>query len=171
MVSMSERAWRAYERARMPRYYWDLGEARSWLAKGQTLATPAVSVFFALAEALRLLEAEGVDQSIARHARVAARIRAGVRELGLELFAAPDVASNTVTAVRAPPGINGNDIVAMVRDEYGVELAGGQGPFAGKIFRVGHLGWVDESDMDAVLDALRAALPRLGYELPAAARR
>ena len=170
MVSMSERAWEAQRNARMPRYYWDLAQAKSWLAKGQTLATPAVSIFFALAEALRLLEAEGLDQSIARHARVAARMRAGARELGLELFAAPEVASNTVTAIKAPPGVDGNAVVAMVRDEYGVELAGGQGPFAGKIFRVGHLGWVDEADMDAVVDALRAALPRLGHELPVAAR-
>jgi aspartate aminotransferase-like enzyme len=170
MVSMSERAWRAYDQAKMPRYYWDLGQARSWLARGQTLATPAISVFFALDEALKLLEQEGLENSIARHARVAARARAGAKELGLELFAAPDVASNTVTAVKVPAGVDGNALVAMVRDEYGVEMAGGQGPFAGKIFRIGHLGWVDEGDIDTCLDALRAALPRLGYKLPVGAR-
>jgi aspartate aminotransferase-like enzyme len=172
MVSMSERAWRAYETAKMPRYYWDLGQARSWLAKGQTQATPAVSVFFALDEALKLLEAEGLDASIARHARVAARARAGVRELGLEPFAAtPEIASNTVTAVKVPVGVDGNKLVATVRDEHGIEMAGGQGPFAGKIFRIGHLGWVDEADIDACLDALRVALPKLGHRLPVGAKR
>jgi aspartate aminotransferase-like enzyme len=170
MVTMSERAWAAYKVARMPRYYWDLGQAKSWLEKGQTLATPAVSVFFALHEALRLLEQEGLENAIARHTRVAERARGGVRELGLELFADPRHASNTVTAVKAPEGVNGNAIVNMVRDEYGVELAGGQGPFAGKIFRIGHLGWVDVSDVDQVLDALRQALPRLGHKVPAGAR-
>jgi aspartate aminotransferase-like enzyme len=170
MLSVSERAWRAIETARMPRYYWDLREAKSWLAKGQTLATPAVSVIFALAEALRLLEQEGLERSIERHTRVAERCRAGMRDLGLEMFARPDVASNTVTAVKVPPGIDGNKIVAMVRDEYGVELAGGQGPFTGKIFRVGHLGWVDDADIDEVLAALRLALPRLGYRTPVEAR-
>jgi aspartate aminotransferase-like enzyme len=171
MVSMSDRAWRAYETAKMPRYYWDLGQAKSWLARGQTLATPAISIFFALDVALQMLEREGLDNSIARHARVAARARAGARELGLEMFAAPDAASNTVTAVKVPEGVDGNALVAMVRDEYEVELAGGQGPFAGKIFRIGHLGWVDDGDIDACLEALRAALPRLGYKLPVGVRR
>jgi aspartate aminotransferase-like enzyme len=171
MLSMSERAWAAYRAARMPRYYWDLGQARAWLEKGQTLATPAVSVFFALREALRLLEREGIDRAIARHRRVGERARAGAQALGLELFAEPGVASNTVTAIRAPAGVDGNAVVAMLRDEYGVELAGGQGPFAGQIFRIGHLGWVEERDVDEVLEALRQALPRLGHRLPAAAGR
>lgn len=170
MVSMSERAWRAYEQAKMPRYYWDLGQAKSWLAKGQTLATPAVSILFALDEALRLLEAEGLDASIARHARVGARARAGAQALGLELFAAPDVASNTVTAIKVPAGVDGHAIVARVRDEHGIEMAGGQGPFAGKIFRIGHLGWVDESDIDECLAALRIELPELGHKLPVGAK-
>jgi aspartate aminotransferase-like enzyme len=170
MLSMSPRAWQAQKVARMPRYYWDLAQARSWLERGQTLATPAISVFFALQEALRLLEAEGLDNAIARHRRVAERVRAGVRELGLELFSDPAVASNTVTAVKVPPGVDGHRLVATLRDEHGVELAGGQGPFAGKIFRVGHLGWVTEADMDQVVEALRAALPKLGYQLSAGVR-
>lgn len=170
MLSMSERAWRYHAAAKMPRYYWDLSQARSWLQRGQTLATPAVSIFFALQEALRMLEAEGIEGAIARHTRVAQRARAGVRDLGLELFAADADASNTVTAVKAPAGINGNAIVDLLRDEYGVELAGGQGPFAGKIFRIGHLGWVDVADVDAVLEALGKGLVRLGHKVPAAAR-
>jgi aspartate aminotransferase-like enzyme len=171
MVSMSPRAWRYHATAKMPRYYWDLAQARAWLAKGQTLATPAVSIFFALQEALRLLEEEGLDRSIARHTRVADRARSGVLNLGLELFAAPGVASNTVTAVKAPAGIDGNAIVAMVRDDYGIELAGGQGPFAGKIFRIGHLGWVSETDIDETIVALGKALNRLGHKASVAAPR
>ena len=171
MVSMSERAWKAHAQARMPRYYWDLGAAKSWLARGQTLATPAIPQFFALAEALRLLEQEGLDASIARHARVAQRARAGAQELGLEPFAAPAVASNTVTAIKAPPGVDANAVVNTLRDEHGIELAGGQGTFAGKIFRIGHLGWVDEADIDAVIDALRVVLPKLGHKVGAAAPR
>jgi aspartate aminotransferase-like enzyme len=171
MLSLSQRAWAAYKVARMPRYYWDLGLARSWLERGQTLATPAISVFFALHEALRMLEAEGLDEAIARHRRIGERIRAGVQELGLELFADPAVASNTVTAVRAPPGVDGNAIVATLRDEHGIELAGGQGAFAGKLFRIGHLGWVTEADMDLVVEALRVALPKLGHRIGAGVRR
>src|SRR5688500_5460145 len=171
MVSMSERAWAANKVARMPRYYFDLAAAKSWLNRGQTLATPAVSVFFALHEALKMIEAEGLDNAIARHARVGQRMRASARELGLELFAEPSVVSNTVTAIKAPAGISGNKIVEVLRDVHGIELAGGQGAFAGKIFRVGHLGWVDEADMDLVIEALRAALPKLGFRVGAAAAR
>jgi aspartate aminotransferase-like enzyme len=94
-----------------------------------------------------------------------------MRELGLELFADPAVASNTVTAVKAPPGVDGNRIVATLRDEHGIELAGGQGPFAGKIFRIGHLGWVTEADMNQVVEALRLALPQLGHRVGAGASR
>jgi aspartate aminotransferase-like enzyme len=171
MVSMSQRAWGAQKVARMPRYYWDLALAKSWLERGQTLATPAVSIVFALREALRLIDAEGLDNAIARHRRVGERARAGMRELGLELFADPAVASNTVTAVKAPPGVDGNRIVATLRDEHGIELAGGQGPFAGKIFRIGHLGWVTEADMNQVVEALRLALPQLGHRVGAGASR
>lgn len=170
MLSVSPRAWRAIEAARMPRYYWDLRSARSWLARGQTPATPAVSVVFALQRALHLLEREGLEQSIARHTRVAERCRAGLRDLGLELFARPDVASNTVTAVTVPPGVDGEAIVAVVRDEHGIEMAGGQGPFAGRIFRIGHLGWVDDQDIDRVLAALRVVLPRLGHSVAVGVR-
>lgn len=171
MISMSDRAWQAHKSAKMPRYYWDLASAKSYLERGQTPATPAVSVVFALAEALRLLEEEGLDTAISRHTSVARRARAGATELGLELFAQPSVASNTVTAIKAPPGVDANALVATLRDDFGVELAGGQGAFAGKIFRIGHLGWVTESDIDTVLDALRSALAKLGFEAGTRARR
>ncbi len=159
MVSVSPRAWEAYKLARMPRFYWDLGKARSSLERGQTPATPAVSILFALDVALGLMEREGMPSIFARHHRCAERIRRGVKDLGLELFADEAHASDTVTAVKVPGDLDVSQLLQVLRTE-GVVLAGGQGALAGKIFRIGHLGWIDDSDVDEILAALSRALPR-----------
>ncbi len=169
MVSVSPRAWQAIERAKMPRFYFDFGRAKDMLAKGQTPWTPAVSLFYALDVALRGLLAEGVDGIVERHRRLGELTRREVKALGLQLFADERFASNTVTAVRVPEGIEGPALNKLMREEYGVVLAGGQGKLAGKIFRIGHLGWASEDDIRGCIEALRNALPRLGFKLPEAA--
>ncbi len=158
MVSVSPRAWEAQAAAKMPKFYWDFAQARRTFERGQTPATPAVSLFFAFEAALQLMEDEGMANIFARHHRCAERTRAGVRALGLELFADPRHASDTVTSVAAPPDLDVGKLLATLRAE-GIILSGGQGPLAGKIFRIGHLGWVDEPDIDQVLGALAKALP------------
>jgi aspartate aminotransferase-like enzyme len=164
MVSVSKRAWDAVETAKNPRYYFDYKKAKSYLEKGQTPWTPAVSIYFAMDVALRTLLAEGLDNIHARHARLGQMTRDGVRALGLKLLVDDErVASNTVTAVRVPDGAEGPALNKMLREEYQTVLGGGQGELTGKIFRVGHLGYVNEADIQACLDALKAALPRLGY--------
>lgn len=167
-VSVSQRAWVAHARARMPRYYFDFTMAKKYLERGQTPTTPALPVFFALAEALRQLGREGLDAVLARHTRVADHTRAGVRALGLRLLADERVASNTVTAVRLPEGVDWGRLDRLARERHGVVLAGAQGALAGKVFRIGHLGFVDERDIDGALAALREILPELGHQLPAA---
>lgn len=160
MLSYAPRAWQAHAQAKMPRFYWDLGRAKRYLESGQTPATPAVSLFFALNKALELLDAEGRSNVFARHARVAERARQGVKGLGLELFPVDErYASNTVTAVKAPPGVDVSQLLRALRERHGVVLSGGQAALAGKIFRIGHLGLVDVHDVDQVIDALRQALP------------
>jgi aspartate aminotransferase-like enzyme len=93
-----------------------------------------------------------------------------VQSLGLELLADERCASNTVTAVQVPEGVDWPKLYLLLQDEYDTLIEGGQGPLAGKIFRIGHLGWVTEQDITDTVDTLRAALPRLGYKLPAAAK-
>ena len=170
MVSVRPRAWEAWERARMPRVYFDFGRARDMLAKGQTPWTPAVSIFYALEVALKRLLAEGIDGIVERHRRYGEFTRAGVKALGLELLADERYASNTVTAVRVPDGVDGSALTKLMREEYDTVLAGGQGKLAGKIFRIGHLGWCSEDDLRNALDALAQALPRLGFTVPETAR-
>ena len=169
MVSISERGWKAYEQAKMPRFYFDLGKAKEFLAKGQTPWTPAISIFFALDVALKSLVAEGVDGIVERHQRIADQCRNGAKSLGLELLADARAASNTVTAVRVPEGVEWPKLYRLLQDEYDTLIEGGQGPLAGKIFRIGHLGWVSDADITATIDTLRAALPRVGFPVAQAA--
>ncbi len=159
MLSVSPRAWEAIESCICPRYYWDLQRARSYARKGQTPWTPAVSVLYALSAALQLMRAEGLEAIHARHRRVAQHMREGAQALGLELFADPAHVSDTVTTLRVPAGMDGDALVAKVR-EQGAVIAGGQGKLKGQVVRVGHLGYVDDADIDEVLRALAIALGR-----------
>ncbi len=170
MVAVSQRAWAAADKATSPRYYFDYKKAKSYMEKGETPWTPAVSVYFAMDVALKKLEAEGLDNIHARHAKLGQFTRDGVKALGLKLLADERVASNTVTAVLVPEGVDGPSLNKMMRTEYNTVLAGGQGPLTGKIFRIGHLGLVEQADLQACLDALKLALPRLGFAPVAAGR-
>ena len=163
MVSVSERAWKANAQALMPRYYWDFAQAKKFLEKGQTPWTPALTTIYALAAALELFQREGLKSIVARHARVGARARNGVRSLGLSLFPEDSCASNTVTAVKAPEGLDVKKLLKILREEHNTVLAGGQQRLDGKIFRIGHLGYVTEKDIDAVIAALKVALPQAGF--------
>jgi aspartate aminotransferase-like enzyme len=168
-VSVSQRAWEAYREAKMPRFYLDLGRHKEALERGQTPWTPALSVLFGLDVALEMMEAEGLENIFARHARIGEMTRQGVKALGLRLLADERYASNTVTAVVVPDGVDERALRRLLEDEYGVVLAGGQGKLSGKIFRIGHLGWVTEEDIRDTLDSLAQALPRVGYQLPSRA--
>ena len=160
MVSVSKNAWQAYSQAKMPRYYFDFGKAKNYLEKGQTPWTPAVSVCYALDTALDLMLAEGLTNVFARHAKIAQITRDGIKSMGLSLFPQEDCASNTVTAVSVPDGINASKLVQILRDEHDIVIAGGQQKLSGKIFRIGHLGSVYEEDIKLVLEALSKALPK-----------
>ena len=161
MVSVSDKAWKAHAQAKIPRYYWDFTKAKSYLEKGQTPWTPCISVFFALDASLDMLMKEGLSNIFARHAKVADMTRKGVKFLGLSLFSADEkYASNTVTAVNASEKMNVSKLQQILRDEYKVVVSGGQGDLTGKIFRVGHLGWVTEADIKETLSAIGKALPQ-----------
>lgn len=164
MVSVSERAWRASERATMPRFYLDLRTHQETLAKGETPWTPAVGVCFALDVALEMMEAEGYPAIFARHAACGAATRAGLDALGFELFADPAHASDTVTAVRLPEDLEWSTFNRSLRAR-GLVLAGGQGQLSGRIFRVGHLGAVGVNDILAALQAIEETLGELGRPL------
>ena len=128
----------------MPKYYFNLQMAEELLKKGQTPFTPALPQFVALREALQIYFAEGRENCYARHRRMASAVRAAARALGLELLVKEErFASPTVTAIMNPPQVSADRLQMMMRNRFGVEIAGGQGTLEGKTFRIGHLGAVD----------------------------
>ncbi len=163
MVSVSEDAWRAHAAAKMPRFYWDFSRAKSYLEKGQTPWTPGMTTIFALATALQMMLAEGLPAIFTRHAKIAKVARDGVKSLGLPLFADEKYASNTVTAVAGANGLDIKKMAQIMREEHQIVLGGGQQSLGGKIFRIGHMGLVSESDIEQVVSTLRTVLPQAGF--------
>ena len=168
MLALSARGWEAAERAALPRFYWDVRAARKSLEKGQTPYTPAVNVYVGLDVALEMMRAEGREAIFARHHRVAELVRSRARGMGLALFADPAHASDTVTAIRVPEGVDGKALTKALREREGVVIAGGQDRLEGHIIRVGHLGYVHEPEVAACMDALERQLAALGYRAPVA---
>jgi aspartate aminotransferase-like enzyme len=159
-VSMSPRAWAAYEISTMPKFYFDLKEHKKSLAKGETPWTPVLPIYFGLDVALDMMLAEGLPAIVARHERIGQAARDGVKRLGCSLLAADERrASNTVTAVYPPAGVDVKTIRSGLRDE-GFVVAGGQGGLSGKIFRIGHLGLVSDQDIADTLAALGRVLAK-----------
>ncbi len=164
-ISLGDRAWAAMEKATMPRFYWDLAKAKDYLERGQTPWTPAVPQVLQLQAALEDLLGEGMDALFARHARQAASVRAGAQALGLKLFAEPSCASSAVTSVCKPDAVPVAELRKLMNAKYGVVLAGGQQRLQDEIFRIGHLGYIGESDIVATMGALGMALKELGADV------
>ncbi len=169
MAGVSPRAWAAIDRATLPRFYWDFKAARKSLEKGQTPYTPPVSIYFGLDVSLQMMRSEGREAIFARHQRVADLTRSRAKQIGLGLFADPAHASNTVTAIKVPEGIEAKAITKALREREEVIIAGGQERLEGQIIRVGHLGYVHEPDIAACMDALQRQLAALGHRAPIAA--
>jgi aspartate aminotransferase-like enzyme len=164
-VSMSPKAWEANSKAKMPRFYWDLVKAKQYLEKEETPWTPGITTVYALSAGLDILINEGLQNIFTRHARVAKLTRDGIKAMGLKQVADEQFASNTVTAIWLPQGIDYKTLSKMMRDEKQVIITGGQDTLDGKIFRIGHLGWVNEADIKECLNALKYVLPKMGYKI------
>jgi len=165
MVSVSPEAWQAHAAARMPRFYWDFTRAKNYFDdKKENPWTPAISIVYAFSVALKMMLQEGIENVFERHARVGKMTRDGVKKLGLPLFADPAHASNTVTAVSIPESLDGKKFRQILREEYKVVLAGGQQTLDGKIFRIGHLGLINEKDVKEILSAIEKVLPVAGFK-------
>ncbi|XGV88032.1 MAG: pyridoxal-phosphate-dependent aminotransferase family protein [Limnothrix sp. BL-A-16] len=167
-VAVSPKAWEAYKTATLPKYYLDLGKYRKDAAKNSTPFTPPVNLFYALQEALRLMKKEGLDNIFARHARLRAATRAAVAALNLPLYAPDDCASPAITAVM-PQSVDAEQVRSVMRKKYDIALAGGQDALKGKIFRIGHLGFVSDRDVLTAIAALEATLIELGAEVTSGA--
>jgi aspartate aminotransferase-like enzyme len=161
MIALSQRARAKLAERRMPRFYFDLGQAFEFSRKGQTPWTPPISALYALDVALQRYHAYGMQRVFARHVRYAAMVRSALERLGFTLFSRPGAHSDTVVAIYPPPSIDAGPLLEALREDYGVVLSGGQAELSGKIVRFGTMGDFAESDLQAALDAVEAALAAL----------
>ena len=158
----SEKAWALHTRATLPRFYFDLSKERKAQSKNQTSYTPAVSLIMGLKEALIMMKEEGRQGIFARHERLARGCRAGVKALGLKLYATRP--TEAITSIYSPEGLKPDAVYDGLMNLANFTIAGGQEQLSGKIFRIGHMGYVDEIDLIGVLGALEIVLRRLGVE-------
>ena len=161
MVIVNQRGWAAHARSTAPRFFFDFDRYRRAAEVGSFPFTPALPILYGLERALNLMLEEGPANVFERHRRVGERARQAVSELGLQLFGDERFASNTVTAVSMPQGLNGNELAELLRTKYDTILGGGQAHLAGKVLRIGHLGWVQEPEIDQATQALEKALAEM----------
>ena len=164
-AAISGRAWEAHEAATLPRYYFDWSIYRRFaeLPEPENPWTPAISVMQGLHAALELYFEDGVEAAYRQHERLSRAVKEGVKALGLDLFGEGLENNWTVTAIRAPEGIDADTISDRIRSDFSAVIAPGQGPLKGKVFRIGHFGYFSELDIIRGLAALEMTLERLGH--------
>ncbi len=161
-MSISPKAWKFSETATLPHFYFNLKKEKKSGDAGESSWTPATSLILALAEALRYVKQLGMPNLIENAQLLARGTRAAVQALGLELFS-PGSPGSSVTAVKAPAGMDSGVIVKEFRNRFGAIIANGQGSMKGQIFRIAHLGYFDFADLFAVIAGLEIILHANGH--------
>lgn len=161
-VTVSPKAWEAYKTAKLPRYYLDLRKYSKSAAKNTTPFTPPVNLIVALQAALQMMRAEGLENIFARHQRHMHATRAAMTAIGLPLYAPEGHGSPAITSV-APTTVEAEKIRSVMKKKFDIVLAGGQDDLSGKIFRIGHLGFVCDRDILTAVAAIEATLVELGH--------
>ncbi len=163
-VSVSDKAWKFADKARSPKFYFDFKKERASQAKNQTTFTSAVTLIIGLNESLRLLQKEGLRKVFKRHKHLAEAARQAVKALGLELFP-KESPSNSLTAIVAPKGLDGQEIYKNLKDKFGITAAGGQDQARGKVFRIAHLGYSGMFDIITAVSGIEMVLAEMGYPI------
>lgn len=165
-LAVSERAWEAFRNCRRPGYYFNFKRTKKAQDEFTTPYTPATPQIVALDVALKMMEAESLEGMIARHRRLQTMVRAGVEALGLTVLVPDEAqASVAVTAILCPEGLTVSQIRSGLKERYGIVVADGQKDLKGKIFRIGHLGYVSEREVLMTLAALENVLDALGRQI------
>lgn len=167
IVFFNKRAWDAQAQCKTPRFYLDLAKARKSLAENTTPFTPNVSLVCGLEVSLELIKQTGLNEVYERHMRLRSSLRAGLKSMGLKLLVEDSVASPTITSILPPENISVADVRKGLKQEFRILVADGQEGLKGKIFRIGHMGYVFERDILMTLASLESVLRSLGYNCTA----
>tara|TARA_B100000700_G_scaffold99436_1_gene111933 strand:+ start:2467 stop:3600 length:1134 start_codon:yes stop_codon:yes gene_type:complete len=160
-VAMSKRAWEANAVSNLPKFYLDLKQYLKTINNNSNPFTPAINLYFALEASLTMMQKEGLDNIFNRHDRHRKATQAGMKAMGLNLLAKETFGSPAITAVQ-PEGIDAETIRQTIKNDFDILLAGGQDHLKGKIFRIGHLGFVNDRDIVSVVGALESTLDKMG---------
>lgn len=165
-ASLSDRAWDMVGASTLPKFYFSYQKTRDALHKPspQNPFTPPVSLILGLNEALKMIREEGLDNVFKRHSIMGLACREAFKALGIELFGKENTEANSVSAALVPDGIDGGQLTKIIREKYGITIAGGQGKMKGKIFRIGHCGYYDRFDIISSISALEMTLYELGFQ-------
>ncbi|WP_269609220.1 pyridoxal-phosphate-dependent aminotransferase family protein [Prochlorococcus marinus] len=160
-VAMSKRAWEANALSDLPKFYLDLKQYLKTVNKNSNPFTPAINLYFALEASLNMMQKEGLNNIFSRHARHQKATEEGIKAMGLKLFTKAGFGSPAITAVE-PENIDAENIRKSIKNDFDILLAGGQDHLKGKIFRIGHLGFVNDRDIVSVISALECTLDKMG---------
>ena len=163
-VCVAKSAWESIEKSDLPKYYWSFKKMQKALNNKTTAYTPAISLIMAAGKSIEMIKNEGIENVWSRHARLANATREGAKALGLELFAGDD-SGNVLTSIKIPEGVTFDAGIKKLRDETGVTIAGGQDELKGKIFRIGHMGYVNDFDIVLAMSAVEKILNENGYKV------
>lgn len=157
-VSVSEKAWQLIEQSTMPKYYFDLQSYRDNIGRGQTPFTPPISLLYQLDLRLKKIVSEGIDNLISRHGNKAQYLQHKLKEMGLTVIGKHP--SNGVTGIRFPPNVDACAVVKILREEYDIEITPSPGDDKSRIARIGVYGNIQLSDIDYLIDSLKAVVKR-----------
>lgn len=163
-ITVSDKAWKVNENCHNYNYYFDLQAAKKNMAKDTTPYTPATALILGLKESLKIILAKGLDNIYKEQLMYKEMVRQAVKKMNLELLVEEErAASPAITAIKVPPKIEWKELNKILVDGFNVELAGGQDNLKGKIFRIGHMGYVNQMDLLNAIAALEMALYQLGH--------
>ena len=154
VAAVSDRALQAVPDAGYHRFFWDVRKMAEGFQSGHLPTTPAIPLLRGLDVALDMMLEEGIEAMWRRQADLGAYIRGALSDLGLELYADPDAASASLTAVRPPAGVTASELRSRIRDDSGIEVAIGQGAEAEAVMRIGHMGWTHEPELEATIESI-----------------
>lgn len=160
---LSDRAWEAVKQSKFPKFYFDFLAYKDKLSDNDTPYTPAVTLIIGTNVALDMILEDGLEKVYARNHRLAEAARAAAKAMGLELFAEPLHASDIITSIKGPEGVDVEKVRKIMNTKYDIMITGGQGKLKGQILRIGHVGYVDQFDLLKTLTGLEYALAEVGY--------
>jgi aspartate aminotransferase-like enzyme len=162
LIYMSELAETKLEEAKLPRFYFDLRKEKKAYEKGQTFFSSPVNLYFALEKSLEYIHKKGLKKHLREIEKRAHSIRGALKAIGLKL--ATEKPAPALTAFWVPESIDGKKLRLHLEEKYRITFMGGQDAWAGKVIRIGHIGFLSEEDLQYAVESICDALNEFGYE-------